>query len=54
MEETKEKTPITALDLQNAMKELLRDNLVGLVGETEEGELTFTLPGGQTFEIFVR
>ena len=47
MEETKEKTPITALDL-------LRDNLVGLVGETEEGKLTFTLPGGQTFEIFVR
>ena len=54
MEETKEKTPATALELQNVIKELLRENIVGLVGETETGELTFALPGGQSFQIFVR
>ena len=54
MEETKEKTPATALELQNTIKELLRENIVGLVGETEEGGLTFALPGGQSFQIFVR
>ena len=54
MEETKEKTPVTAFEMQKAMKELLREHLVGITGETEEGALTFTLPGGQTFEIVVR
>ncbi len=53
MEEQKEKTPATALDLQKVIKELLRENIVGLVGETETGTLTFTLPGGNTFEITV-
>ena len=54
MEETKEKTPVTAFEMQKAMKELLREHLVGITGETEEGALTFALPGGQTFEIVVR
>ena len=54
MEEQKEKTPVTAIDLQKAIKELLRNNIVGFVRETEKGVLTFTLPGGKTFEISVR
>ncbi len=54
MEETKEKTSITALEMQNAVKELLREHIVGLVAETKQGELSFTLPGGQTFSINVQ
>ena len=53
MDKAKEKTPATALELQKVIKELLRENIVGIVGETEAGELTFTLPGGQAFRIFV-
>ena len=53
MENTKEKTSATTADMQNAIKQLLRDNLVGFTTE-ERGNLRFILPGGQGFTITVK
>jgi hypothetical protein len=42
MEETKEKTPATALEMEKTIKELLREDIVGFIQETEgEGFLFY-------------
>ena len=54
MEETKEKTPATALEMEKTVKELLRENIVGFIQETEGEGFCFTLPGGKSFHLLVR
>ena len=54
MNKAKEKTSAMAVEMQKIIKELLREHIVGVVGETTEGELIFTLPGGDSFQISVR
>ena len=52
--ETKEKTPATALDVEKVLKDLLRENVVGLTEESAEGGFDFFLPNRQRFHISVR
>ena len=47
------KKTATVADMVNALKQLMKDNLVGLVTESEDG-LTFALPNGQAFLISVK
>lgn len=53
MENKQMKKSATTADMTQALKQLIKDNLVGLVAE--EGEtLRFALPNGQIFSIFVQ
>ena len=54
MEKTKEKTPATALEMEKTVKELLREDIVGFIQETEGEGFYFTLPCGKSFHILVR
>ena len=47
------KKSATTADMVNALKQLIKDNLVGLVTEEDE-KLHFALPNGQVFSIFVQ
>lgn len=47
--EAKEKTPATALDVENVLKDLLRENVVGLTEESAEVALTFFCRIGKGF-----
>lgn len=42
---------VTVADMKNALKALLRENVVGFVGAEKENEMTFSLPGGKSFLI---
>ena len=53
MEETKEKQLATAMELAGVVQELLRENVVGLVGEREGARFSFRLASGQNFRILV-
>ena len=53
MNNTKEKTSASVADMQNAIKQLLKEHLVGVTTE-EKGALRFVLPGGQAFLITVK
>lgn len=53
MKNMTEKISATVADMQNAIKQLLKDNLVGFTME-EKGDLRFVLPGGQAFLITVK
>lgn len=53
MNNTKENISATTADMQNAIKQLLKENLVGFTME-EKGALRFVLPGGQAFLITVK
>ena len=53
MNNTKEKISATLTDMQNAIKQLLKEHLVGITTE-EKGALHFVLPGGQAFLITVK
>ncbi len=54
MEETKEKKMATAVELAEMVRELLRENVVGLVGDTEGEGVSFSLAGGQKFYLSVK
>lgn len=54
MEETKEKKMATAVELAEMVRELLRENVVGLVGDIEGESFTFSLAGGQKFYLSVK
>ena len=53
MKNEQTKKSATVADMVNALKQLMKDNLVGLVMESEDG-LTFALPNGQAFLISVK
>ena len=54
MKQAKEKKPATAQDVSLAMQDLMRNNLIGWVTKGEEGEFSFSLPGGKHFLISVK
>ena len=54
MEETKEKKMAMAVALAETVRELLRENVVGLVGNIEGEGFTFSLAGGQEFYLSVK
>ena len=54
MEKTKVKKSATAQDMINALKEFLKEDLIGWFSVEKQGEIYFSLPAGKTFSICVK